>query len=132
MKLKKTIFLMALAALFFVSCGQKENGKESPEEVAKSFVKAFYTADFDVMYQTTVKSNRPIIQMTQKEMNKNPEKQNQMHKNEIEFQDVQCEMLNDTVAECKCRFLYNKNNREMSVNLRKENDNWRVDLTENY
>ena len=132
MKLKKTIFLMTLAALFFVSCGQKENGKETPEEVAKIFVKAFYTADFDEMYQTTVKSNRPIIQMTQKEMNKNPEKRSQMHKNEIEFQGVQCEMLNDTVAECKCRFLYNKNNREMSVNLRKENDNWRVDLTENY
>ena len=132
MKVKNTLLLMVAALMLAVSCGQKENGKEAPEEVTKTFVKAFYTADFDVMYQTTVKKNRPIIQVTQKEMNKNPEKLHQMHKNEIEFQDVQCEMVNDTVAECKCRFLYNKKDREMSVNLRKENDNWRVDLTENY
>lgn len=132
MKVKKTFLLMAAALLLAVSCGQKESEKDSPEEVTKTFVKAFYTADFDVMYQTTVKSNRPIIQMTQKEMNKNPEKLHQMHKNEIEFQDIQCEMVNDTVAECKCHFLYNKKDREMLVNVRKENDNWRVDLTENY
>ena len=132
MKLTKTIFLMALAALLFVSCGQKENSKETPEEVAKTFVKAFYTADFDVMYQTTMKNNRPIIQVTQKEMNKDPEKLHQMRKNVIEFQDVQCEMLNDTVADCKCHFLYNNKKREMSIPLRKENDNWRVDMTENY
>ena len=132
MKVKKTFLLMAAALLLAVSCGQKESEKDSPEEVTKTFVKAFYTADFDVMYQTTVKSNRPIIQMTQKEMNKNPEKLHQMHKNEIEFQDIQCEMVNDTVAECKCHLLYNKKDREMLVNVRKENDNWRVDLTENY
>ena len=132
MKVKKTFLLMAAALLLAVSCDQKESEKDSPEEVTKTFVKAFYTADFDVMYQTTVKSNRPIIQMTQKEMNKNPEKLHQMHKNEIEFQDIQCEMVNDTVAECKCHFLYNKKDREMLVNVRKENDNWRVDLTENY
>ena len=132
MKVKKTFLLMAAALLLAVSCGQKESEKDSPEEVTKTFVKAFYTADFDVMYQTTVKSNRPIIQMTQKEMNKNPEKLHQMRKNEIECQDVQCEMVNDTVAECKCHFLYNKKDREMLVNVRKENDNWRVDLTENY
>ena len=130
--MKKTIFLMAMAALFFVSCGQKESGNATPEEVTKSFVTAFYTADFDVMYQTTVKKNRPIIQVTQKEMNRNQDRLHQMRKNEIDIQDVQCEMLNDSVAECKCRFLYNKNKREMSVTLRKENDNWRVDLTENY
>ena len=132
MKVKNTLLLMMAAATLLLSCGTKESKNDTPEEVTKTFVTAFYTADFDVMYQTTVKKNRPIIQVTQKEMNKNPEKLHQMRKNEIECQDVQCEMVNDTVAECKCRFIYNGNPREMTVNLRKENDNWRVDLTENY
>lgn len=133
MKVMKTMILTVLSVLSvtFLSCGSGENA-DTPEAATKKFVEAFYKADFDELYKITVKSNRPIIQQIQKYMNGQQEKLHQMRKNEIEFKEVKCEMQNDTVAECKCHFLYNKEDRNGSYNLRKEDGVWRVDLTINY
>ena len=133
MKVMKTMILTVLSVLFvmFQSCGGGENA-DTPEAATKKFVEAFYTADFDELYKSTVKNNRPIIQQMQKYMNGQQEKLHQMHKNEIEFKEVKCVTQNDSVAECKCHFLYNQKEQNGSYNLRKEDGVWRVDLTINY
>ena len=141
----KTLMLAMLAALSlsFASCASKGGDTQTPESAAKTFVQtpesaaktfvtAFYTADFDELYKSTAKSNRPIIQQLQKHMNDHPDKLQQMRKNEIVINDVKCEMQNDSVAECKCQFLYNQKKQTATYNMRKEDGTWRVDLTIKY
>ncbi|MBO4504170.1 MAG: DUF4878 domain-containing protein [Bacteroidales bacterium] len=134
MRKMKTLMLAMLAALSlsFASCASKGGDTQTPESAAKTFVTAFYTADFDELYKSTAKSNRPIIQQLQKHMNDHPDKLQQMRKNEIVINDVKCEMQNDSVAECKCQFLYNQKKQTATYNMRKEDGTWRVDLTIKY
>ncbi len=124
--------MIAATAILLFSCKSNKQNAETPEETTVTFVNAFYTGDFDDMYKCTAKSNRPIIQQMQKAMNGNKEKLEEIRNNEIEIQDVTCTMQNDSVAECECKFLFNKNNRKMTYNLRNENGKWVVDLTVNY
>lgn len=132
MKITRLIFLFLLSACTLFSCNFSKKNAETPENATTTFINAFYTGDFDELYNCTAKNNRPIIQQMQKTMNGNKEKLEQIRKNEVEIQDVQCTMQNDSVAECTCRFLFNKSPRKVTHNLRHENERWVVDLTINY
>lgn len=128
----KLLFLAVIATSTLFSCNSKKKDVSTPENATKTFVTAFYTGDFDEMYNCTVKNNRPIIQQMQKAMNTNKEKLESVRKNEIEVLDVTSNMINDSIAECECHFLYNKQKKKMTYNLRNEDDKWLVDLTVSY
>lgn len=128
----KLLLLAVIASLTLFSCNSKKKDVSTPENATKTFVTAFYTGDFDEMYNCTVKNNRPIIQQMQKAMNTNKEKLESIRKNEVEVLDVTSNMINDSIAECECHFLYNKQKKKMTYNLRNEDDKWLVDLTVSY
>ena len=128
----KLLLLAVIATLTLISCNSKKKDVSTPENATKTFVTAFYTADFDEMYNCTVKNNRPIIQQMQKAMNGNKEKLESMRKNGVEIVEVTNSALNDTVSECECHFLFNKQKKKMTYTLRKEDEKWLVDLTISY
>ncbi len=132
--MKKTkLFLFSLCAILLLSsCNSSKKHLETPEDATKVFVQAFYTADFDALYKCTVQNNRPIIQQIQKLTTSQKGKQEQMQKNEVEIKDVKCISQDDSIAECQCVFLFNKNEKDITYNLRKEDGNWHVDLSIQY
>ncbi len=121
-----------MTVLVVVSCNSGKKQSETPEAASSTFIKAFYTCDYDALYQCTVKSNRPLIQQMQKQMNDNKEKFEQAKHNEVEIQNITCVMQNDSLAECVCQFLFNKNPRKMTYDLRHEDEKWVVDLSMKY
>lgn len=132
MKKIKLILLTVLAATFLFSCKSSKKELSTPENATKTFVQAFYTADFDELYKCTAQNNRPIIQQIQKMTNNQKEQLEKMRKNEIIIRDVKCLSQNDSVAECECQFLFNKEEKKLTYNLRKEEEDWHVDLTIQY
>lgn len=128
----KLLLLAATSCLILFSCNSSKNNLSTPENATKTFVKAFYTADFDELYKCTAQNNRPIIQEIQKMTNRQKEQLEKMKKNEIEIKEVTCLSQNDSVAECKCVFSYNQQEKNLTYNLRKEEGDWHIDLTIQY
>jgi len=127
---KLKLLLVGLLSIVALSAC-KSNKTETPEDVTKAFVVAFWTGDFDHMYKLTPQNNRQLIQQLQQQMTNHQDKLENMKKNDVEIIEVKCISQNDSVAECECEFTINKANRTTSYELRKENDCWLVDLRSN-
>lgn len=130
MKKIKLCFILAIAVVAFASCNkQKKEDFQSPEKVTTAFVQAFYTGDFNNMYKFTLSKNHVIIDNLKNNLPK--AKLEEVQKNKVEVQKVVCTMQKDSVAECKCHFIYNGADREIPFDLRKEDGKWLVDLSLN-
>lgn len=132
MKKTKLILLTLLASILLFSCNSSKKKLSTPEDATRTFVQAFYTADFDELYKCTAHNNRPIIQQIQKMTNNQKEQLEKLRNNEVVIRDVKCLSQNDSVAECECQFLFNKEEKKLTYNLRKEDEDWHVDLTVHY
>lgn len=132
MKKVKLILFTALASLVLFSCNSSKRSLSTPEDATRTFVQAFYTADYDELYKCTAHNNRPLIQQLQKMTNNQKEQLEKIKHNEIIIRDIKCLSQNDSVAECECQFLYNKKEKKLTYNLRKEEEDWHVDLTVQY
>lgn len=127
MKNIKIFGIVILTALLFWACNKED--KSTPEYAAKAYIVAFHTGDFNTLYKYTAKSNHKLIEQLQSMMNKNKDKLEEIKNNTVEIQQDTLISINDSVAECHCRYLFNGKKRSGTYNLYKEDGRWVVDIT---
>lgn len=127
MKRRFWILLLVCACLMAVCC-QSGKKKNTPEAVAESFAKAFYTADFTHMYQYTTKKSQIVIKTLQNGMKDQTEKLEEMKNTKVEFVSTSVDDLTDSTATCTCKVILNDRPREDHWDVIKENNEWKVTL----
>lgn len=127
--MKKILFvcMVVLSVAMLSSCDRED--KTTPEYATKTFVTAFYTGDFNTLYKITRKNNHKLIEQIQRAMNKDKARYEIVKKNKIEILDVKPVVVEDSLAECECHFMYNSVERKSTYNLCKEDGKWLVDVT---
>lgn len=126
----RILMLVAAALVLSAACKNKNDVYSSPEKVMEKFSVAFVTADFDDMYKYSVPHDAALIRSLQKYMRNNPEKLKEMNEKKVEVTGTTCEYVNDSLAVCKCDFLYDKEKASLRYRVKKEDGKWLVDVTE--
>lgn len=125
MKNIKILLILILPILLLTSCKSNVK-KETPEDVTKKFVTAFYMGDFNDMYKYSMSSNKVIVQQLEKSTTESD--RDRMKKQVVEFQKVNAKLQNDSVAECNCYYTIDGNQRNTLIYLRMEDGKWLVDM----
>lgn len=128
-KLEIFVLFAAIIAMF-TACKSDKDIYSTPEKVMETFTVAFVTADFDVMYKTTVPHDAALIRDMQKYMRNDPERAKKMNELKVDVKDTECKYTNDTLALCTCRFFCDNRDQSITFRTKKLDGKWLVDMSE--
>ncbi|MDR1793382.1 MAG: hypothetical protein LBR36_08095 [Bacteroidales bacterium] len=113
----QTYFALLSLAWLCVSCERSQ-----PDAVVENFYSHFYRGEYDKAGELVTNNSKIWFETMQKYALENQSEQN------IRIENIKCQITNDTSAICFCDIISNEKNLQTIVHLKKEGNEWKVDI----